>query len=229
MITETNKLLMIRSFVLQLLSLLFCAQLFAVDFNRDGDFQIWLYTALNKKISENAKITFEPEVRFADNASTLYLYYFQSRLHININPWLDVAGGYRQQFVRRSSEEKWRNISIPMADVFLKRTFCKVAFDLRNRIQYAILSSRAPLWVYRQRYRFTTPIDMGRFTLKPVIWDEIFFAQRRGFFENRISVGVSVLPGNGLTLTALYTFRDIKIAQEWRHNDVIYLWITYDF
>jgi Protein of unknown function (DUF2490) len=220
---------MTRSFLLHFVSLLSCAQLLAVDFSRDGDFQFWFYVALNKKICQNAKITFEPEFRFGDNASTLYNYYFQSRLYVEANPWLDVAGGYRQQFVRRAIDGKWRTVYSPLADIFLKRTFCKVDFDLRNRIQYAISNRGPALWTYRQRYRFAIPIDTGRFTLRPVIWDEIFFAQRRGFFENRFSIGASVLPGNGLTLTAHYTLRHVEAARRWIKNNVLYLWATYNF
>ena len=220
---------MSRSFFVQLFSLLFCAQLLAVDFNRDGDFQIWLYGALNKKICENAKITLEPEVRFGDNASTLYLYYIQSRLYINVNPWLDVAGGYRQQFVRGTGDGKWRRVYNPLCDVFLKRTFCQIDFDLRNRIQYAIIQARPARWIYRQRYRFSTSADIGKFTLKPVIHDEIFFTQRRGFFENRLSIGVSVPAGKGLNVVGFYVLRHIEILQQWRRNDVLWLWVIYNY
>ena len=208
--------------------LLFClglsATLSAIDFSRDGDFQFWLHGEVSQQIGDKATLIIEPEFRFADGGSTLHFYYLQGRLLVSPTPWCDVAGGYRQIFVRPTSDDRWEPVYSPIGDLILKRQLGRANFDWRTRVQYLMFENDPNRWLFRQFYRFRTSYQIGGVTIEPTLWEEFFVLERFGINQNRFAVGIGIPTSRTTYLTLVYMLRHLKIACDWRRHNVLWLW-----
>lgn len=206
----------------------FLSSLHGGGFNRDNDFQVWIYDGVHTKLSKRTSLYLESELRYGDNASLLYFYYLQTRFFFSPCKWLDIAPGYRQIFSLRSPEDHtWRPIYNPLTDVIFKKEFRKWEFSDRSRFQYLIFEDEKNAWLYRNRLQIRAPWKIGRIGIHPQISNELFFRERRGFAQNRFAVGGIFPLAKKIEGSLQYMLRSLKdIEGNWRNHHIC--WIYFD-
>jgi hypothetical protein len=206
-----------------LLGLLLTTRVFGF-LNQNNDFQLWVMADVRKSISPCLEFEFQSEYRFGNDASELFLYYFQAQMVYSPKEWLAIAPGYRQQETKLLGE--WFSSYAPLADVSF--TFClgKTKVVDRSRFQYFINEGRSDVWVYRHRDAFFfRPVG----EIHPYLFEEIFFAEARGFVQNRLEVGAYVpLRGKG-RLFGGYLLRHQKFESEWRAAHILHFMLLVAF
>jgi hypothetical protein len=194
----------------------------AAEISRNGDFQFWLYDAFTKDIGKKSKIYLETEGRWGDDASTLYLFYLQTRVMYAVCKWLDVAPGYRQQWNLDLATRKWFRLYDPLVDVIVKKKIGKWEISDRHRTQYFILESLPNFWQYRNRFMVISPWKIGKMKLNPLVFDEIFIREQSGFSENRFAIGGSMPLAKKAKTTLFYMLRHQEFL-EWRRHHICWL------
>lgn len=183
------------------------------------DFQLWLFGSANTRINEKTTLFLEGEVRFEDNATSLYLYYLQGRLAFALHPWLTVAPGYRQAAVRPLIDRRWIPVYDPLVDLFVHKTLFQWAWIYRWRTQYLIPQPGRAHFQWRNGLQVHIPL-MG--SLKLILQEEAFIRQREGFSENRAGAGLQLIT-NKARFTCFYLNRPMKRYNRWYWDEVLYL------
>jgi len=139
------------------------------ELNQDNDFQFWMMARVRKPISQCLDFEFLSEYRFGNNASELFLYYFQAQMVFSPKEWLEIAPGYRQQETSLLGE--WFSSYNPLLDVSFLFSLGKTRVVDRSRFQYFINEGLPNLWVYRHRDDFFFR-PVGR--IQPYLYEELF-------------------------------------------------------
>ncbi len=155
--------------------------------NGPNDFQIWNHDTLEKKINELFDVRLESEFRWGDDATELWLVLVEGYLVYHHRKYLNIASGYRQTWVK--GPKKWRTIFIPTFDLTLQTYGLKWHLSNRNRVQLLFPEHHSLELVYRNKTVWTSPWEWTQLKLKPFLGNELFFAEKKGFFENRFDVG----------------------------------------
>ncbi|NGX45757.1 MAG: hypothetical protein K940chlam2_00937 [Chlamydiae bacterium] len=183
------------------------------ELNQDNDFQIWALSDVRKRINSCLEFEFQSEYRFGNNASELFLYYFQSQIIYSPTDWLKIAPGYRQQETKPLSDRGWFTSYDPLMAVSFSFCLGKTEVIDRSLIQYFINEDLPNFWFFRHSdtFRFR---PIGSF--HPILSEEFFFTDRGDFVQNRMEFG-GYLPVRGAgELVAVYLLRHQKFKGEWR-------------
>ncbi len=202
-----------RLFLLTLLCFPFLTSLFGTV-NANGDFQIWASEFSVHSINNKTNFTVYNDFRFGNDAKELYVY--QARFQYRHSPtsWLTLAPSYRQFFVKSPTRngDKWHPSFNPLFEItfFLKRKWIEVS--QRNWGLYFINTPPLTrnLWQYRNRLLFLTPWNFTKLQISPVLSEEVFFTEHRGFSENRITFGFRSTLQEKVRLNAGYMLRSLK-------------------
>lgn len=121
------------------------------------------------------------EFRWGDNASKLYRTSLLLEAIYQPCPWLGLAPGYRQVWLRVPlNSDHWRPEYTPLADIYFFLTPSDWEITNRNRIEYRILENDPIRWVYRNRIRIVPPWNFTSLEITPFIENEIFIRESRG-------------------------------------------------
>jgi len=184
--------------------------------NSNGDRQIWNRDGLTIRLSPKSAFYGELEFRYGDDASKLYYKHVHTQLDWSFNPWITLSPGVRR--VWYLVDNKWKHETDPL--VILNLTFLKSSrfvIDDRNWVQFRNLPSSLggkTRTLYRNRFRLLFPL--GR--LSPYVFDELFYQETRGVFENRATIGTFLRRTERAFFDFFFTYRSLK-----RQND---LWVT---
>jgi hypothetical protein len=192
--------------------------------NKDGDFQIWTRYFLKKHFAPTWSATLYSELRWGDDASTLYLVIGQIQGTYSPLSWLSLSPAYRQSWRRFPLDSShWEPEYRPMFDLTFKTPFAGWQISDRNRVEYIIFRSDPEHWVYRNRLRFVLPWSFAYRIFNPFIDNEIFIRQRLGFHEDRLSAGFLSLIYENLGGQIYYMARFQKAAAGWIHQNILVL------
>lgn len=194
----------------------------------DGDFQLWLFNSVHKKLSEKQSLYLEGELRYGNNASTLYLFYLQARLLYTINERLKFYPGYRQLYFLSVSDRRWEAQYEPFLDIIAIRSIKNWEITDRNRFSYLFFEERENRWQYRNRLMIKTPWKIGKMQFNPLVFDEVFFREKEDFRENRFGLGGEI-PFFKNRITLLYVIRSRKFQESWRRSNILWLQLNSSF
>lgn len=198
--------------------------------NKQGDFQIWLSNSYYlANYYHSFSLYGKAEFRLGDDASTLYQKFGELLLDFKPLSWLTISPGYRN-FVTRQLGGGWKTIPIPLLDIFFEKKIAKhISFNQRNRIQYEIPPNLPNTIVYRGRVQLRFPFPINQMQFIPIISDEMFFVQYRGFAQNRFIIGMIFPSLKHVAFTTYYQLRNLKVHHEWRYQNNLGLDLRINF
>lgn len=208
--------------------------------NQNKDFQIWNHLGFEftapRQIWDKIDLKCKPtgtigirlngETRIGNDASQLYLVYGQGQIFY-ANSSCDVAPGFRQTF--SISSLGWIPVYMPMLDVLFFHKLCTWNLDDRNRVFFNIFEQAPSSWEYRNRLRFISPELSTCFKLKWFIFDETFFLERTGFYQNRLASGLFLTLTSHTEGTLQYTRRHLKVLDTWTYQNILFLQLSFRF
>ncbi len=223
------------------LLLLFPVLSFA-NLHKDGDFQIWQYSVVDSKVTDKFTFRLLDEFRWGNNASQLF--FVEARIHLmfHVTPWLSIDPIYRQIYflspeeITTSLSTSRKNRWEPEYSPALGLNFTKnvKGFEISDR-NWALLlmydkSFGKNLWEYRNRLKVITPWSFSKLGIRPVISDEIFFLQTRGFRENRFFVGLLTPFNETVNFLIGYQLRSIRLKRDgWLNTNILRLSLRFGF
>lgn len=185
--------------------------------NHNGDFQVWSYLSIEKKLEDAWSSRLVGVMRWGDDASTLYFMYAQWQA-VYKKKFIEVAPGYRQEYFKPAQE--WFVRYNPLIDVtlFFEGVW---QWEDRNRILYHIPQNVSSSFIYRNRLRVTSPEMTSFFELKFFAEDEVFFQEHIGFSQNRFTIGLLGTLTSYLKGRIYYTYRNLKQENHWNYQNVL--------
>jgi hypothetical protein len=195
-------------------------------FHKKGDFEIWNVNYINYRFFSDAGLRYENEERWGNRASELYFVMQQLQLFYN-STWWEVAGGYRQEYIKRVDE--WLPFYAPMGEVSLFHHFDGWSFINRNRLFYFFSGKTRSFWNYRNRTFLSTPEFYKKIRLNFVTFDEVLFQQYFGFFQNRLGAGFESKPLKNLRSRIEYIYLWTKLERGCAWSNVLEFYLDLDF
>ena len=215
-----------RIIILIALMIISAGYAFATD---DGDFQYWNTENISWKLDENWKIGFEEEIRFGDNADSLY--YAHSDLGLTysgLSDWLDLGLNYRQIFEKKSSE--WKEENQPHINAVLKWQFQDFSLSNRARFAYKNREDADNFWQFRNKLTIKSPWKVTDFEIQPYIADEIFYDfDVNTLNRNRFYAGFSLKLFKGLKGEIFYLWQTSEKDHKWSDLNVLGTKFTLSF
>jgi hypothetical protein len=146
---------------------------------RAADFQLWFETDLRYKATKKLDITFEQNLRLADNASRLESVMPELALRYEVFKFLDLQGGYRfiiepEYSPGNNQYNKWHRIFFGAeASKKLKPFTLKYRFRFQEEFGWPYGSGGEVNFKHTFRNRFAGELDAGR-GFEPFISFELF-------------------------------------------------------
>ncbi len=81
----------------------------------------------------------------------------------------------------------------------------------------------------RNRLRLVTPWKWTGLCMSLYIDEEFFFLRDQGIDQNRLSIGVMTPYSKYFQIRVFYMLRNLKIAGEWSHQNVLGLEFSFSF
>lgn len=207
--------------LLSTFSLLFISSLLG-QVNSNGDVQFWDLNSLEIELKSGWSARFITESRFGDDVSKLYQVYGQMQFAYR-DVWCEVAPGFRQTYVKAG--RRWRSDSAPMVDItFYSRTNWEL--EDRSRIFHFIPEDSSSFWIYRNRLRLTSPLFSH---FKFYADDEVFFTEREGFHQNRLSGGLFTSLTDNVNARIFYMYRNLLVSNRWTYQNVVSLHLYFNY
>lgn len=188
--------------------------------NRNDDFQLWLSQSNHIQFTDKLKWYLDGELRYGDSASRLYLFYLQTGFFYSFNKCFEIAPGYRHQYQLEPLERTWHLVYQPLLDLLCKFECKKWQFINRHRFSYLVRELVPNRFQYRNRLWVTSPWKIGIFNF--IAFDEVFFREAVGFFENRFAVGGMAQLKKKNTMTIYYMLRHVEL-EAWTRFHTLFL------
>jgi hypothetical protein len=207
-----------KAIAIMSLFLLAAGSAYAFD---DGDFQVWNIDAEELKISSNAKIAFEEEFRWGDNANVFYYHHYDAGLSYNLNKYLNVGGGCRQAYELRKGKFKEENEPYLTATLFWDLLGFK--FDDRSRMEYRHFDYQDDSWRYRNKITVKLPWKFSRLKIQPFLSDEVLigFSKINELNQNRFYSGLTMNVTKNIKAEIFYLLVSSKSSGTWVEANVL--------
>ncbi|MCC5832434.1 MAG: DUF2490 domain-containing protein [Chlamydiales bacterium] len=207
--------------------LLFSSCLLASSFNKENDLQLWAMQRFNLDLPSKSTFYYQTEFRWGDDISVLYLSYFQFGFLFELSKFLEIGPSYRQLSSLRRDHTR-RVIHEPLFEITLKSKLREWRGENRVWILYRIPESDENEWIFRNRLRIFSPWKLGKLKFNPFIADEVFFGERRGFFENRLTLGGRFTLAKPIQSDLFYMLRHIQFPN-WLPTHVVGTYLYFRF
>jgi hypothetical protein len=188
-------------FVMIGLALISAARVYAYD---DGDFQVWNSDVEEFKINKNAKIAFEQEFRWGNNASEFYYQHYDAGFFYDLQKWLNIGGGYRHIYELKKGKFKPENE--PYVTATLSWGLEGFKFEDRSRMEYRHFDYQEDSWRYRNK--ITLKIFVG-------------FGSINQFSQNRFSAGTAMSIAKNIKAEVYYMLQTTKGSGKWVDINVL--------
>lgn len=187
----------------------------------DGDFQVWNTDIEELKINQDAKIAFEEEFRWGDNANQFYYQHYDIGFFYNLQKWLNIGGGYRHIYELKKGKFKLENE--PYVTITLLWDLKGFKFDDRNRIEYRHFGYQTDSWRYRNKFTLKFPWKFTKLEIQPYVSDEIFIGLSTisELNQNRFSSGLSMNLTKNLKAEIYYMLQSTKSSSRWSDANVL--------
>ncbi|HOW43492.1 MAG TPA: DUF2490 domain-containing protein [Candidatus Omnitrophota bacterium] len=197
---------------------LLTAKVYAYD---DGDFQIWNTDVEEFKINKNAKVAFEEEFRWGDNANEFYYHHYDVGFFYSIEKWLNIGGGYRHIYELKRGKFNLENEPYLTATMLWDIKGFKI--EERNRMEYRNFDYQDDSWRYRNKVNLKLPWKYTKLEIQPYLSDEIFigFDGATELNRNRFSSGFAMNLTKNLKAEMYYMLQRSKSSGKWVDTNVL--------
>lgn len=199
------------------LALVLAARVYAYN---DGDFQVWNTEAEEFKINKKAKITFEQEFRWGNNASEFYYQHYDIGFFYDLQKWLNIGGGYRHIYELKKGKFKLENEPYVTATLFWDLEGFK--FEDRSRLEYRHFDYQVDSWRYRNKIAVKFPWKFSKMEIQPYVADEVFINfYNKAFQRNRFYAGFGMSLTKNLKAEIYYLLQSTRGAAGWTVANVL--------
>lgn len=161
---------------------------------QEGDFQIWHTEGQEIALVKGAKVSFEQEFRYWNNADELYYQHYDFGLVLSPNKFFDLGLFYRQIYERRKAKGTFMPEEVPNINATVKFDWQGFDIEDRNRFEYRIYSYQDDNCRYRNKVTLKLPWKSTPWKIRPYFSDEIFVRidDSAVFNQNRFSAGLGM-------------------------------------
>ncbi|MDD4894159.1 MAG: DUF2490 domain-containing protein [Candidatus Omnitrophica bacterium] len=203
------------------LTLILAAPIAAYTYD-DGDFQVWHTEIQEKEINKESRLTLEEELRFGDDASELYYYYFDIGYAYDVNKNLTLGLNYRQIYDKKQPYNKFKIENRPHINATLKYALSGFQLDDRNRLEYRHFDYQEDSWEYRNKFTVKFPWKFTRLQIQPYLADEIFLKLNGiDLNRNRLYSGFMFTVLKNLKAEIYYLLQKTKSSGKWTAVNVL--------
>jgi hypothetical protein len=186
----------------------------------DGDFQVWHNENQEFKINKNAKILFEEEFRFGDDAREFYYHHYDISFIYLFTKFFEFGGGFRQIYEKKSGKFKEENS--PFVKAILKYSLFGFDLDDGNRFEYRNFDYSPDLWRYRNKLTVKFPWELTKLEIRPYLANEIFFDfEDATLSRNRFYSGLGFKIFKSVTGEIYYLLQTTKGIDTWTDANVL--------
>lgn len=188
---------------------------------KDGDFQIWHTEAQEIGLKQGAKLVFDEEFRYGDNASELYYQHYDVGLAYDVNKYLATSINYRQ--IYSGEKGKFKPEYNPNVNITPKCEFYGFKIEDRNRFEYKLYDdNRADIIEYRNRLTVKAPWKFPPLEIQPYISDEAFmYLNSAWWYRNRFAVGVTLDIIKNIKGDIYYMLQSTKKSGVWTEANIL--------
>ncbi len=206
------------SLVLLVLMLMFATKTYAYD---DHDFQVWNTNIEEFKAGKDAKVAFEEEFRWGDNANDFYYHHYDAGFFYSLKKYLNIGGGYRHVYELKRGKFKLEYEPYVTATLLWGLKGLKI--EDRSRLEYRHFDYQRDSWRYRNKVTLKSPWKFTKLEIQPYISDEIFigFSKLDEFNQNRFSSGFSMDLTKNLKAEIYYILQSAKSSGKWVDANVL--------
>jgi hypothetical protein len=212
------KKILIVVLILGLFLILLNIRTYAYD---DGDFQVWNTDVEEFKINKDAKIAFEEEFRWGDNANEFYYHHYDVGFFWNLKRYFNIGSGYRHIYELKKGKFKLENE--PYLTATLLWDLLGFKFEDRNRMEYRHFDYQSGSWRYRNKVTMKLPWKFTKMEIQPYLSDEIFvgFGGTNQFNQNRLSSGIGTDLAKNIKAEIYYMLQSAKSSGKWMDANVL--------
>lgn len=205
-------------FILIGFMLMLVIRVYAYD---DHDFQVWNSDVEEFKINKDAKITFEEEFRWGDNANEFYYHHYDVGFFYNLKKYLNIGGGYRHVYELKKG--KFKREFEPYVTTTLLWDLKGFKFDDRSRMEYRHFDYQTDSWRYRNKVTVKLPWKFTKMEIQPYLSDEIFigFGATNQFNQNRFASGLGMNLTKTVKAEIYYILQSTKSSGKWKDTNVL--------
>jgi hypothetical protein len=188
----------------------------------DHDFQVWNTDTEELKINKKAKVAFEQEFRWGNNARQLFYEHYDAGFFYNIKDWLNLGGGYRQ--IYDLVGDKFLPCDEPYLTLTLSGLFKGFKFDDRSRMEWNDFDYKDDFWRYRNKFTLRFPWKFTKFEIQPFVSEEgflVFGGLTCKFNQNRFSAGLTANVFKNFKADIYYMLQSFKIGHVWKDANVL--------
>lgn len=187
----------------------------------DGDFQIWHTEAQEVDLKKSAKIIFEEEFRYGDNASELYYQHYDVGLAYDVNKYLSTSINYRQ--IYEGEKGKFKPQYLPYINIIPKYELYGFRLEDRNRFSLKLYDDgRADIVEYCNRLLVKSPWKFTPLGIRPYLSDEIFvYLNSFWWCRNRFSVGGTIDIIKNIKGDIYYMLQSTKKSGRWTEANIL--------
>ena len=186
----------------------------------DGDFQVWNTDVEEFKINKDAKIAFEEEFRWGDNANEFYYHHYDVGFFWNLKQYFNIGGGYRHIYELKKGKFKLENE--PYLVFAYKWEMASFKFDDRSRLEYRHFEYQTDSWRYRNKFTVKFPFRFTKLEIQPYLSDEIFLNfYGAAFTKNRFYSGLEFTVTKNIKADVYYLLEHTKTGRIWPDVNVL--------
>jgi len=187
----------------------------------DHDFQVWNTDTEELKVSKDAKVAFEEEFRWGNNADLFYYHHYDVGFFYNLKKYFNIGGGYRHVYEFKKGKFKLENE--PYVTATLLWDLKGLKFEDRSRLEYRYFDYQTDSWRYRNKVTLKLPWKFSKLEIQPYLSDEIFisFSKIDELNQNRFSSGFSMNLTKNLKAEIYYMLQSAKSSGKWVDTNVL--------
>lgn len=199
---------------------LFCLQTTGIARAHDDEnFQHWTTGGIEVNLCKNWRFDIREELRFGDNASSLYHYFTETGVTHLLNQHLELSIHYRH--IQEKKNGAWRQEYRPHINGTIKIDWWRVAIADRSRLEYRKVEGCEHFWIYRNKLSVTPAVKWTRLDIQPYIADEIFYDfDKKDLNRNRLYLGFKLKCFKNLKGELFYLRQSTK-SNQWIDDNIL--------
>lgn len=181
----------------------------------DNDRQIWLTTAFEQSLAKTWKVGNEEEFRLGNDLTRLYYFHSEFNLTFRAKKYLQLGGGYRQVFERKSIV--WLAEQRPFIFATVNGNWHGTALSNRSRLEYRLREASTKQLRYRNKSTAVLPWQFTHWHIRPFLADELFLDLTAGNIQrNRLFAGIQCKLSSGIGLEGYYLLQTSRSGNGWQ-------------
>lgn len=187
----------------------------------NGDFQIWNTDTEELKINSKAKLAFEEEFRWGNDARDFFYHHYDAGFFYDFTKHLNIGGGYRRVYSK--SKNKFRAEDEAYLTATPSWELAGFKFDDRSRFEYRYFDYQDDSFRYRNKLSVKFPWKFTKFSIQLYLSNEALIRIDDSWHmnENRFTAGLGAQLTKNVKAEVYYMLQNTKSASKWPCTNVL--------